>query len=187
MNKIKALKNILCVHFKKSDLTRWMQEKNLNDSWDDRTRLIAKLIKNGDSVIDFGAGKMRLRNFIPADCRYTPVDIVAREEGMIEADLNKLPLPLLGTFDVSVFSGVLEYLHDAPSLIRAIQDVAPRIIVSYMILENLPKIIRRRSLGFSNDFSEDQFRGLFEKCGFEQVGRSVWKQHVIFDFQRTIA
>jgi hypothetical protein len=186
MNKIKALKNMLCVHFQKSDVKRWMQDKNLNDSWDDRTRLIAQMIKNGESVIDFGAGKMRLRTFIPADCRYTPVDIVAREEGMIAADLNKLPLPPLGTFDVSVFSGVLEYLHDAPALIQAIQDVAPRIIVSYMVLENLPKVIRRRSLGFSNDYTEEQFRALFEKFGFKQVGRSKWKQHVIFDFQRVI-
>lgn len=187
MNKFKALKNILCVYLKKSDVTRWKQDKNLNDAWDERTRLIGQLIGDGESVIDFGAGKMRLRQFITADCRYTPVDIVAREAGMIAADLNKFPLPPLGNHDVSVFSGVLEYLHDAPALIQAVRDVSPKIIVSYLVSETIPNLVRRRSLGFSNDYNEDQFRELFETSGFKQTGRVDWKGHVIFEFKRVIS
>lgn len=183
MRLFRSLKNILRIKAGKSDVTRWAAEKNLNDRWDDRTKIIARFIRDGDRVIDFGAGKMRLRDLIAKSCRYTPVDIVAREDGMIAADLNQLPLPALEHHDVAVFGGVMEYLHDVPAVVAAVTPIASRIIVSYTILENKPQIMGRRANGFANDYTEAQFRGIFENAGFKEIGREVWGKQILYHFE----
>lgn len=176
--------NVIRIRFQKSDVKRWSQNENLNDNWDERTKILALLIREGETVIDFGAGKMRLRNFIPASCRYTATDIVQREEGVIVADLNKLPLPAVGCHDVAVFSGVMEYLHNVPGLVEEIKSVAPRVIVSYAVLERKPEILRRRAWGFANDYTEAEFCKIFEKAGFNKISRSVWGEQILFEFEQ---
>ena len=127
---------------------------------------------------------MRLRNLIPASCHYTPVDLVAREEGMLAVDLNKLPLPPIGEHDAVVFSGVMEYLDDVPTVIDATSAVAPRIIVSYWILEKKPVIYRRRANGFANDYNEAEFLDLFEQKSYKLLDRKLWRDQILFHFEK---
>lgn len=92
---------------KVSDFQRWGNEKGLHSDWDSRTKQISALIQPGESVIEFGAGRMILKKFLPEKCTYTPSDIIERENRTIICDLNCNLLPQFPSHDVAVFSGVL--------------------------------------------------------------------------------
>jgi len=185
MKLLRAIKTVVRRKAGNSDVKRWSDSTNLSATWDERTKLMAGYIKPGDRVIDFGAGKMALKNFLPPGCTYFPTDIVPREDGVVVADLNKLPLPNLGMHDIAVFSGVLEYIHDVRAVVEAIRPIISRVAVSYSILENKPQILRRRANGFANDYTEAQFKELFLGAGFELVSRGLWREQVLFHFKKS--
>lgn len=182
---LRAIKTVVRRKAGKSDVKRWSDSTNLHGGWDERTELMAGYIKSGDRVIDFGAGKMVLKKFLPPGCAYLPTDIVPREDGMVVADLNKLPLPNLGLHDIAVFSGVLEYIHDVRAVVEAIRPIISRVAVSYSILENKPQILRRRANGFANDYTEAQFKELFLGAGFDLISRGLWREQVLFHFKKS--
>ena len=51
--------------FGKSDYQRWENEQNLSAAWDSRTKQIADLVEPGKSIIEFGAGRLVLKELIP--------------------------------------------------------------------------------------------------------------------------
>jgi Methyltransferase domain len=180
MKLLRALKNILRIRSGKSDLARWGDSANLNPGWEERSHVLVKWIRPGDRVIDFGAGSMALKSLLPEGCAYTATDIVSRAEGMLAVDLNQLPLPPLGTHDIAVFSGVLEYLHDVPAVLAAVKPLITRMAVSYSVLENVPQLVRRRANGFANDYTESQFREILDQAGFELLERGAWREQILF-------
>jgi hypothetical protein len=152
-----VLRTLATKLFRKSDRARWTNLTNHDIAWDKRTRAIADLIPRGSHVVEFGAGRCQLRNWLPIDCTYVPSDIVSRGPDTWLCDLNLRPLPKLrrqAAVQVAVFSGVLEYVADLTSVLRWL---APKPIVS------LPRTIaflrRTRQLsGFSrppHDFQPD--------------------------------
>jgi len=56
-----------------------MNLTNHDIAWDKRTRAIADLIPPGSHVVEFGAGRCQLRNWLPIDCTYVPSDIVSAD------------------------------------------------------------------------------------------------------------
>jgi hypothetical protein len=164
-----------------SDVGRWKNPENLSSKWDSRTARIGALVAAGDSILEFGAGRMVLRDHIPANCAYTPSDIVDRGAGTIVCDLNG-QLPDFASHDVAVFSGVLEYVNNVPRLIEHLADVVKTIVVSYAVVESNPD--DRRSHGWVNDYTSDQFVLLFSRVGFACDHEEMWKTQKIFRFVR---
>jgi hypothetical protein len=163
----------------KSDYKRWGTERDLSPDWDSRTKQIANLIEPGTSVIEFGAGRLVLKTFLPDKCSYTPSDLVDRGNGTIVCDLNSDTLPQFQHYDVAVFSGVLEYINDVPRLISHLANFVTTIIASYAIADTNQKTQKRRTLGWVNDYTAAQLVDIFENAGFQCDRTEEWKSTVI--------
>jgi hypothetical protein len=142
------------------------------------------MISPGRSVLEFGAGALRLPTFLPPGCKYTPSDIVARSPNTLVCDLNSRPLSSFAYHDVIVFSGVLEYLTDCHSVIEHVRHFCREIIASYAVLrEPLScSYLKRRTNGWFNDYSEEELRQLFLDHSFKCIQTKEWQQQIIFRF-----
>jgi hypothetical protein len=165
---------------KKSDYGRWKTNKNLQKSWDARTKIIAGLIHEGASVLEFGCGRMVLKSLLPVNCTYLPSDISYRGEGTLVCDLNKMPLPDFGFYDVIVFSGVLEYIFDIDKLFGHIKNNCQFIIASYAFKRTNQNISWRRKQGWVNDYTLESIQTIFLKNGFYILKTIKWNSQLIF-------
>ncbi len=168
--------------FKKNDLDRWAVVENIHPAWEGRTEQMAKLIPANFSVLEFGAGRMVLRKWLPPGCIYTPSDLVDRGEGTIVCDLNFGNLPTFNTHDIAVFSGVLEYVNDIPQLAIHLSKSVCSILASYATLERNGS--DRRAMGWVNDFSEKEFIDFFSAAGFDCTHKEDWMTQRIFLFKK---
>lgn len=187
INRLRSIKNGVHTSIRKlrrgSDYKRWASKENLSPSWDSRTRQIAKLIDARTSVIEFGAGRLILREFLPDGCTYTPSDLVDRGNGTIICDLNSDSLPRLQPYDVAVFSGVLAYVNDVPRLISHLSNYVDVIIASYAVTDSNKS--NRRAQGWVNDFSSKMFIELFADAGFKCEYEENWNSQVIYRFRKS--
>lgn len=134
------------------------------------------------SVIEFGAGKMILKDNLPSGCTYTPSDIVDRGDSTLVCDLNGAELPDLPPHDIAIFSGVLEYINDVPRLIAHLAPKVHTIIASYAIVETNQR--NRRAKGWVNDYDAKQFIAIFVTCGYTLEVSEAWHSQMIFKFTR---
>ena len=169
---------------KKSDYERWGTAKGLNKNWDSRTKKIAGLIDSQSSIIEFGAGRLVLKSYIPSGCQYTPSDLVDRGGGTIVCDLNKKPLPEFQTYDFAVFSGVLEYVYDVESLVAHLSHRVSNVVASYAVLES--NAGKRRQYGWVNHFKSKEFIDLFEQAGFQCDHQEAWGGQLIYRFRKKV-
>lgn len=165
-----------------TDVARWRDQDNLFEAWNERTALIADLIPAGASVIELGAGRMVLKDLLAPGCRYTPSDIVKRSDETQLIDLNKRRLPDLPAHDYAVFSGVLEYLHDIPRVIRHVKRSADAIILSYAVTDYHPD--RRRDQGWVNDLSAADLEALMVAEGWCIYHTTRWRNQMILAARR---
>jgi hypothetical protein len=162
--------------FHVSDRERWNDLHNHDVDWDIRTRFIAHLVPSGSHVIEFGAGRRQLERWLPADCSYTPSDIVDRGPGTVLCDLNRRPLPTLARgapLQIAVFSGVIEYVVDLPSVLAWLAPQTDWIIASYncatqsrTAAKRLRVTASRISSGWVNDFTEAEIVACFADSKF---------------------
>ena len=162
--------------FRVSDHERWKDLRNHDIDWDKRTRAIADLIPPGSRVIEFGAGRRQLEHWLPAGCSYTPSDIVERGSDTLLCDLNRRPLPTLGRQalpQIAVFSGVIEYVVDLPSVLTWLAPQIDWVIASYncaplvdSALKRLRVIAARLSSGWVNAFTEAEIIACFTDAKF---------------------
>lgn len=165
-----------------SDVARWRGSENLSAAWDARTEKLAAMIPPGASVLEFGAGRMALRRYLPSTCAYTPSDLVDRGAGTLVCDLNAMELPPFPPHDAAVFSGVLEYVHDAPRLVAHLAPRVTMIVASYAVTEGEPSAITRRNRGWTNDYSGEEFEAVFAACGFVCDLRDSWEAQKLYRF-----
>ena len=160
-----------------SDRERWKDLGNHDVDWDERTRAISGLVPPGSHVIEFGAGRRQLERLLPANCSYRPSDIVDRGSGTLLCDLNRRPLPILGrqaALQIAVFSGVIEYVVDLPSVLAWLAPQIDRVIASYncappsgTAAHRLRVITARLSSGWVNDFTEGEIIAHFTEAKFK--------------------
>lgn len=175
-----------------ADYKRWSSPLGLEGWWDERTRVIARLIPAGSSVIEFGAGRRQLQKFLPERCTYTPSDLIDRGEGTIVCDLNKRPLPNLSEVapDVGVFGGVLEYLRDIPTLAQWLATEGVKTCIASFdpvpsalgIIGRYQESSRRRYWGYMNSLTEEDLIRSFESAGFKCTHRETWTSQIILVF-----
>jgi hypothetical protein len=93
--------------------------------WESRAQVISHFIRPTDVVLDLGAGDQKLRKYLPAACRYLPVDCVDERSGTFVVDFNEeFRLPE-GDFNVIVSAGFLEYIADLPQFMSRLAAACP--------------------------------------------------------------
>ena len=161
-----------------SDLQYWAELDNHADLWEKRTLKLASLVAEGDRVIEFGAGRRQLENLLDSSCHYTPSDIVDRGPGTLVIDLNARPLPELhGSFDLAIFGGVLEYIHQVPEVLEWLANSSvTRVIASYEVsgTESSRERVNRAGSGWVNSYSAETLRDVFESSGYPVASEDHW-------------
>ncbi len=179
---IDAYKTSLRKCLGKADFQKWDGLSNLSPKWDSRTRYIASLIPHGKSVLEFGAGRMVLKDCLGEGCTYTPSDLIDRGNGTIVCNLNQRNLPDFPKHDVAVLIGVLEYINDVPRLVLHLAKYVNAIVVSYAVTDHRPKKMNRRANGWVNDYSSAELEKIFETNGFRIDHTDEWNSHNIYRF-----
>lgn len=118
------------------------------------------------SVVDYGAGKMYLQEYLAPEVKYFPVDYIRRNEQTILCDLNQGVFPDIQS-DAAICSGVLEFIYTPEQLlIHVCEHTNKMIILSYLSVDNFPDIDGRRASAYVSDLSERQIVELMESKGF---------------------
>jgi hypothetical protein len=160
----------------------WEQVEYFDPAWEDRIRQMAGYIKEGESVMDLGCGKMLLKNYLKTN-KYIPVDYTSRGEDTIIVDFNKKEFP--GFYvDICFVSGTLEYVKDYKWFIEKTCKHSKKVILSYCTTDNFPDRKTRITNSWVNHLSEQTLIGLFMKEKFELSGKTETKtRNQIFIFE----
>jgi len=164
-------------------LKRWAEPANLLDDWDERTHAMAAMIPNGAAVLEFGAGRMILRDLLGPDCTYQASDLVARDASTIVCDLNQALPKLRFKYSHAVFSGVLEYIRDIRRVIGFLSQEVDYVVASYTPLENLRSLAIRYNNGWVNHLTLEEFVQSFRGGGFVLENSMGWRDQVILVFR----
>jgi len=168
---------------KKSDFRRWENPKELFEDWNERTSIIAAMVKPNSLLIEFGAGNMCLKKMIPDGCIYTPSDIYARTPEILVCDLNEnIPFDLT-KYDTAVFSGVFEYVYDVDKVFRQLSESIDNVVLSYAC-SDISNANRLKS-GWLSDYSKKELETIFEKYGYQIVEYEEWRNQSIFSLRKS--
>lgn len=162
-----------------TQVVRWTNPDSFDEAWDERTALIASMIEKNAAVLEFGSGREQLERFLPAGCHYQPSDLTARSPRTLVCDLNTGFPALTRRYDVVVFSGVIEYIHDVAGLLRHVRAHADSCILSYMTTDALECIATRMTHGWVHHFSASALEKICRAAGFTIVARKAWQGHTI--------
>lgn len=167
----------------KSDVERWKHEKWLYDDWNERTKIMAQWIEPNSKVLEFGAAKLALKQYLPEGVVYTPSDIVDRGLGTIVCDLN-INIPEFKQQDIIFFSGVLEYIYDLPILITKLSPKTNRFIISYGTFDIFNSLKHRHINGWVNSYTNEEMLNIFQENNFELIATDVWTKQTIYIFDK---
>jgi len=158
----------------KSDYARWSLSASLKSDWDERTFLLADMIPDtATTIIEFGAANMVIKDRLLPHQEYTPSDLVDRGPGTIVYDLNQLPYSFIeNKYDVAFFSGVLEYVHNVPELVRYVSTFSDIVICSYAHQPINPA--RRINSKWVNSYSKNKLLEIFKDNGFKNDSYGTW-------------
>jgi pyruvyltransferase len=145
------------------DVTDYKRWEAITDKWDDRNSTIGKIVDEGTSIIEFGAGNETMRDFIPKSCSYVGSDIYKRFPTTIVCDLNTNVFPDLSDFDTIIISGVLEYIY--VSHIERFLEYTKVFPIKTFIC-SYDHIADRQHNGWVNDLSKDELINMFRDYGY---------------------
>ncbi len=146
-----------------SDGGRWADPEARAIGAEARTAAIAPLLQTGHRFLDLGAGAMTIRQHLPPDAGYFPIDLVQAAPDTIVLDLNdlsSLPLPGLEA-DAVLALGIIEYLHDPETVLASARRQARQLLVTY---DARPE--DRRHRGCFNAFAEETLAALMTRAGW---------------------
>ncbi|MFZ2031447.1 MAG: DUF4192 family protein [Vitreimonas sp.] len=171
---------------KLSDVGRWENAVNHQSGWHSRGSALARFIKAGESVFEFGSGHSALRTALPYDCPYQASDLAPLTADVLAFDLNAPALPPILGYQVAAFSGVLEYVHDLPRTARFLATNFETVVCSYATLRSATseEYAQRRYDGWFTDLSAAAFAALFERAGFVEKARRLWNDQLLFRFEK---
>jgi hypothetical protein len=165
-----------------SDIGRWSDPLSHYDSWRERGVKLAGLVKAGERVFEFGAGRSIVADHLPGGCRYCGSDVAPLKPDVVAIDLNAPQLRPIHGYEVALFSGVLEYVHDLPRLIRFLSRCFGSVICSYAVATDQTKeeMQKRRYSGWFNDFKDSEIRDLFNASGFRLSANQRWLSQELY-------
>ena len=166
------------------DRKRWGDPKSYNPLWSDRAEMASGLIPDGASILEIGVGAGDFRNCVQERCSYEGADLAPLEDTTLILNLDTDPLPNK-KYDYVVLLGVIEYLCEPENAARKVCTAAPNVVCSYCCrLENASVADvadQRRSMGWVNDFTRDEFVALFAANGFAVQSSSIYNKTESFE------
>jgi hypothetical protein len=94
-------------------------------------------------------------------------------------------------YDVAVFSGVLEYVRDVPSMLDWLAKYVPVCVLTYAPARanghsprDLIDRVGRLRHGWMNNYREEELGSLFRERGFELAQEEDWEEQRLFVFSR---
>lgn len=169
-----------------SDVARWGQTAYHYADWAARGTALARMVKPGERVFEFGAGRSAVPDALPPGCSYTASDVAPLTPGVVPYDLNAPTLAEIGDHDVALFSGVLEYVHDLSRAAHFLARHFASVVCSYAALADgsSVEIERRRYSGWFTDLTDAGFIALFTAAGFTLTNRANWETQILFRFDK---
>lgn len=162
----------------------WKQNEYFEESWRERIKKMASYIEQDDVVADLGCGKQWLRDYLPSSADYVPIDYMERSKDTLVCDFNDHEFPNMFV-DVSVISGVLEYINDTHWFARhVINHTEKRIILSYCSTEKVPSLSQRKKNMWVNNYSNKDIHKLLSQSEFDLTEKCEVGANVIFVFTR---
>ena len=169
---------------RRPDVSRWQRLSSFEAQWEERARILGRLVPAGSRVIEFGAGPRGVARYLDPSCSYVASDVIRRSPDTLVWDLNARPLPDLSRLDVDVaiFGGVLEYLVRLASIAQWLSRHVSTCIASYECALTAPwspgrlgERLRRARLGWVSTHTEAELVGLFRTAGFRCQQRVIWQ------------
>lgn len=167
----------------KTYTTRWKIADSYSENWKQRAVKLMDLFKTHEfdegsqyQVVEYGCGAHAPFNTLfngKNGFEVSKFDIKAWDEQTSLIDLN-IPNVLLPTTNISVFSGVLEYLNDIPSILHKAINVSDYLLFSYaffpsaLVLDDrkyLNEIKTRVSNGWRNHFTNKDLVEIISTIG----------------------
>ena len=147
----------------KNNVNTWSAEMNYENLFLERIKTLFSYIDTSkiNSIMDLGCGNQWAREILPSNIEYIPVDAIKHASTTIVKDFNN------GEFfdkkvDLSLCSGLFEYIYDVKSLIEKICKNSNYVLASYHFAEN-SKI--RHDIWVSS-LSGKEFIEIFNANGF---------------------
>jgi hypothetical protein len=150
----------------------WRDVEYFDDSWINRTRMMADFLPPNVSVMDLGCGKMWLKDIHPIS-EYIPVDYCDRGPGTLLCDFNKKEFPNKSV-DYSFVAGCLEYLENPEWFISEIARASKVCIISYCATDNIADLKRRRQFCWANDLSRADIIRLFRDVNMYLKSEAIY-------------
>ena len=138
------------------------------------------------SVADYSYERNFLRDFLPESVRYESPDYIRFQNNVPYGDFSGTDPSFCA--DVSSCLAMLMSFSNPEAVVDHICACTEKaVIASYVTLEELPDIPRRRSINYNNDYTRRQFLDLFARRGFQPV--KAMKDpfdsvHTVYLFQR---
>ncbi len=169
-----------------SEAARWARPESHRERWGLRGIELARFVKPGERVFEFGAGCSQVAAALPRGCDYVGSDATPLAPEVVVFDLNAPILPPIEEFDVALFSGVLEYVHDLPRLLAYLFRSFGSVVASYAprLTDSGSEIEARRYSGWFNDYSKAEIEGLFAEAGFAIASSGEWKAQLLYRLER---
>ena len=169
---------------KKSDIDRWSNKNELLENWNERTAILGDKISERASVIEFGAGNLALKNYLPKNCTYQASDLISRNDNILACDLNKDIEIDLSEYNTVVFSGVLEYVYDIEKIFQQFPETITTVILSYACsnISSAPRL----KLGWLSDYTKEELESIFKSNNYLVEDYSEWRKQSIFHLSKTI-
>ena len=158
---------------------RW---KVLKQSYKDRLKIMSRYIKEGEYVLDLGAGNLELVQFLPKKCNYDHVDLVKRNDKTILCDFNNNEYPPIKKYSTVICSGILEYLYCLEKFISRVCEYSDKIIISYAIYND--HLNDRIISGWVNNYTEDELETIFAKNNLVIKNKQKWGQQNIYHLEK---
>lgn len=148
------------------------QELEESADWDQvrqRAELFASWVdSSAQSVADYSYERNFLRDFLPDTVRYESPDYIRFQNNVPYGDFSGINPSF--RVDVSSCLAMLMSFSNPETVVEHICDCTEKtVIASYVALEELPDIPRRRSINYNNDYTQRQFLDLFARRGFRLV------------------
>lgn len=143
--------------------------------WDERVELVADLIPlGGGQLLDVGMGDGVLETLLPPHWEYRGVDLP-------ELDLNE-PVglwPDLGSFDLVILSGVLEYVTDPRAALGALHRYGQQMILSYETAAVATDRVRKSGWP-KRPLTKAKLVKMLGETGWRVSASTSWTTQVIF-------
>lgn len=179
---LKVFRRVFRKFFPKKYLD-WKKIEYFNTDWKSRIEIMSQFIKSGDSVLDLGCGEMWLKEFMPKDCVYIPVDYRKRKEDTVVCDFNKNEFPEMKV-EVGFISGCFEYIVDYNLFVGKLRKYCDRVIISYVSTEIQSNLRKRKNNAWRNHLDKNQFLKVFVRNGFNLDKTVSDGQYVVYHFQK---